>query len=432
MIDRLKSFRLQWLLATWGSLSFFFVGCRTTESQLEGISSGFPMSFYDPKELVKRCPPPPGLSADQGVSPAEGMFGVTCSDNWVDVPDAMDVSDLGPPDIKEVRTKASDVQNELDYLRLAYRTCPDRCVKKSYDEKGYEKYKVNRPTCASVCSDKVWKMQTNQSDKSANVFLEVGCTGRNWKSILKESLGLAENHCGTKNHIKVSRGLIPRLNLDVSKVEEARVALMEDDSSSQSSSPSSGSKNLSVSFYDPSRFSSSDRCPPPSGLNSSQGISPAEGLLGVSCSDNWVAVPNPWTVQDVESSDIQDVKAKGYQISSNFDYLNLAFQKCGGSCVKRSRDKYGKEVYEINLPRCTNVCQNKVYSLKTTHSRGKDVKVFIESACPAKHWKNVFKAAIGVDTNHCAQPNHIDISKGLIPMLGFDNYSQHDVKASVE
>ncbi len=182
---------------------------------------------------------------------------------------------------------------------------------------------------------------------------------------------------------------------------------------------------FTVSFYDPSRLST--RCPAPKGLSSSNGISPAEGAFGIVCNDNWIALNNPADVPDVEYTDIQHVKAKGYNINSNEEYLKLALEKCNGKCVRMRNNRY-----EINVPQCKKMCSNRTYYLKTNKSGRKSFKVFVESACPARHWKNYFKAAVGVDDNHCDRANHVDVSTGMFSSeFGFTPQMQDRVLAYI-
>jgi len=85
--------------------------------------------------------------------------------------------------------------------------------------------------------------------------------------------------------------------------------------------------------------------------------------------------------------------------------------------------------YQINLPSCPSVCSNKTYDVTSNLSQEK-LKVYFHSVCPARHWKNLFKAVIGVDNNHCARP-HLDISTSLFGRLGFSYENQDRLKVGI-
>lgn len=185
-----------------------------------------------------------------------------------------------------------------------------------------------------------------------------------------------------------------------------------------------GGAGYTVTFYDPGQFG--NRCSPPPGVSSSNGIAPAEGLFGVSCTDNWKEVPDPQNVQDVEPGDISAAQQKGQKISSKFDFLKKAAELCGGKCVKMNGGKY-----QINLPTCSSTCGNRTFTMTTNKTGDKAFKVFIESACPARHWKNLAKAAMGIDNNHCGTPSHIDISTSMTQELGLSSHDQEGLIAYV-
>jgi mannan endo-1,4-beta-mannosidase len=203
--------------------------------------------------------------------------------------------------------------------------------------------------------------------------------------------------------------------------------------------------NLSVTRYDPDAFCYKwdaatkqnvlkPECQPPagSGLSYSDGIAVAEGLFGLTCEDNFVDVDLN-AIPDVEQRDIDD--ARGWYLShikSKFDYLKEAYKQCADVCV-HVRKVDGKDVYSVNLPRCSG-WQGKTYELATNQAKGSKT-VFAQSACPARHWKNVAKERFGkgieAAKNHCAHPTHIDISTKIAAELGVTDATQNQTLATM-
>lgn len=175
---------------------------------------------------------------------------------------------------------------------------------------------------------------------------------------------------------------------------------------------------LSFTFYDPAAFGK--RCPNPGGADG--GIAPAEGMkiIAFTCAENWIEVKDPNNPPDIEAHTISNANKAGHNIRSKKEYLDKGLTLCAGRCVKREGTKY-----YINLPDCGNVCEKfkSTYTL-TDGSTGKTAKVFVESVCPARHWKNILNAELGVADNHCATPNHIDISTAIEGKFGIDRSHQ--------
>lgn len=187
--------------------------------------------------------------------------------------------------------------------------------------------------------------------------------------------------------------------------------------------------NLTVSFYDPLAFSSA--CEPPNGVPKENGVAVAQGVFGLQCWDSWYPVNDPDNPQDVEPSDIKDAVNKGYKIYSKRDYLEEAYKACGGRCVRKTYE----DKFEINLPGCAfpglkDSCDGKTYEISTNFGGKATEKVYMHSVCPTNHWKNLAKAAFGVDDNHCAHP-HIDVSQNLLGKLGFSREKQGDIRVKI-
>jgi hypothetical protein len=197
--------------------------------------------------------------------------------------------------------------------------------------------------------------------------------------------------------------------------------------------------DLSVTRYDPDAFCFywdaakkqnvlKPECQPPagSGLSYDDGIAVAEGLFGLTCEDNFVDVDLA-NIPDVEQRDINDAQSWNLShIKTKLDYLKEAYAQCADVCV-HVRQVDGKDVYSVNLPRCSG-WQGKTYELATNQAKGSKT-VFAQSACPARHWKNVAKERFGkgidLAKNHCAHPTHIDISTKIAAELGVTDATQN-------
>lgn len=203
--------------------------------------------------------------------------------------------------------------------------------------------------------------------------------------------------------------------------------------------------NLSVTRYDPDEFCFyrdaakgqkvlKPECQPPAGssLSYDNGIAVAEGLFGLTCEDNFVDVDLD-NIPDVEQRDIHDAQSWNLShIETERDYLEEAYKQCADVCV-HVRQVDGKDVYSVNLPRCSG-WQGKIFELATNQAKASKT-VFAQSACPARHWKNVAKERFGkgraLAKNHCAHPTHIDISTKIAAELGVTDATQNQTVATL-
>jgi hypothetical protein len=189
------------------------------------------------------------------------------------------------------------------------------------------------------------------------------------------------------------------------------------------------SQGLSVSFYNPDDFGS--KFPWVGGADGGIAVSPHVAGAPLSCTDNVIEESiNGGQFTDVEDSDLNHIG-----VGSDAEYLQRSLAACGcdettgrgASCgkklVNRCITKTGQNSYKINKPNCQPRNQKQLYEIKNEQT-GQSAKVFIESTCPSNHWKNVAKAALGVDNNHCAKP-HVDISTRLLGKIGIDYSNQN-------
>jgi hypothetical protein len=187
--------------------------------------------------------------------------------------------------------------------------------------------------------------------------------------------------------------------------------------------------SLTVSFFEPHTFPQT--CEPPKNLPRDHGIAVSEGVFGLTCHDNWVYVPDPNNPQDVEWGDIRDAATRGHAVTSKREYLELAYQVCGGRCVQKDGGNFWMNLPRCNLPGYADTCDGRVYRLTSSMAPLASELVYMQSACPINHWKNLTKAAIGVDTNHCASP-HADLSTSLRERVGANRARQEELRVTIE
>lgn len=210
---------------------------------------------------------------------------------------------------------------------------------------------------------------------------------------------------GQEKYFILASALIVTMSLVLGACRSNRASLTKNADVTGAVQSGTQSEQLSYTFYKPEDFGNGGCADIPG----ASGIALAENnsFYKFQCQDNFVTVDttNVDNITDVESNDMTDAQKKGHSLKNELDYLILAHKTCGESCGVRLKDG----VYSVNKPNCGNICDGKKYNL--TSIKGKTREVFIKSACPAKHWKNVFKEKIGNGINHCASPNHIDVDR---------------------
>ncbi len=178
------------------------------------------------------------------------------------------------------------------------------------------------------------------------------------------------------------------------------------------------SEPLAFTFYESKAFGG--KCPPPSpDPDIKGGFAPAEGdpITEARCTDNWIPLDNPSEPPDIESGDRQWLSRILGRSSSKKDWIDLGLIHCKDQCVRQVG-----QVIEINLPTCTTEeaglyrqrvpaagshCNGRVYTLLT--DSGEKAKVYIQSICPSRHWKNLIKTRLGLPS--CQSKNQIDLEK---------------------
>lgn len=185
-------------LALLMSLVTGLVACKTRNNESKTASNSsysVPVTLYDPGAFPGGCyDNPDGVPQNHQIAPSEGMFGISCKDNWKKI----DINN--PPDVEGVDMAQVGASSKKGYIEMALNTCGGTCVKK---ENG--SYFVNLPHCQikSICAKKeTYSVTIGGTTKKA--YIHSVCPKRHWKNYFKGKKGIG-NPC-EKPHLDLTKG----------------------------------------------------------------------------------------------------------------------------------------------------------------------------------------------------------------------------------
>lgn len=202
---------------------------QSKTSSSEGSQSRT-VTVYDPYDFEDSCSKNLGVPPANKIAPAEGSFGITCQDNWVEVSNPDETEDVEQGDLDRAKGLDSNITSKRTYLERALALCNGWCAKKLNGQ-----IYINKPNCfkESWCGKKKYKLKIGGIEKEA--YFHSVCPKNHWKNVFKAKIGDGTNHCASPFHVDVGNEFSGSFGLTTGNQETKRATVTEVSNPSQNS-----------------------------------------------------------------------------------------------------------------------------------------------------------------------------------------------------